>query len=112
MAIINIKWASIAVGAGAALLGTKLLPALGGALKSTTKTLIKTSLLTYEGGKGLVNRTTRSIENIASEARAELKESSAKKPAAKKVAAKSARPKKTAPRQTAAQKAAHEGAAG
>ena len=107
MAIINIKWASIAAGAGAALIGTKLLPALGGALKSVTKTLIKTSLVTYEGGKELVGRTTRSIENIASEAKAELKESGGKRPAAKKATAKSVPQKKRTPKE-----AAHEGAAG
>jgi hypothetical protein len=100
MAIGNLKLAGIAAGAGAAVVGTILLPTLGSALKSLTKSLIKGGLLTYQGSKGLVDKTTKAIESIAAQARAEMQDSSGKQPSAKKPASKPA-PKSRRP-QTAA----------
>ena len=83
MAIGNIKLAGVAVGAGAALLGNVIIPTLGGAFKSLTKTLIKSSLLTYQGSRRLVDQTTKAIEHIAAEAKAEVKKDAGQKPTAK-----------------------------
>jgi hypothetical protein len=72
MAILNLKLTGVVAGAGAALLGTILLPTLGSALKGATKIIIKNSLLAYQGSRGVVDRATKAIEHIAAEAKSEL----------------------------------------
>ena len=72
MAILNPKLSGVVAGAGAALLGAILLPTLGSALKGATKIFIKSGLLANQGSKGIVENTTKAIEQIASEARPKL----------------------------------------
>jgi hypothetical protein len=90
----------LVVGAGIALVGTALAPALGGLLKTVTKTAIKSGLLTYQGGKAVIDKasqcveqTAKTFENIASEAKAELKQDNEKRTALKKEASKKKRPR-------------------
>jgi hypothetical protein len=62
----------LAIGAGATLLAPIVFPIAGGLLKAATKGVIKTSMLAYEGGKGLVDKTTAAIGGIVDEAKAEV----------------------------------------
>jgi hypothetical protein len=91
----DISMIGLAVGAGIALAGTTLTPALGGILKTVTKTVIKGGLLTYQGGKAVIDKTAQCVEqaaktfeNIASEAKAELKQDNDKRTGLKKSASK------------------------
>lgn len=87
----------LVVGAGAAILAPIVMPLVGGLLKTVTKGVIKTGLLAYEGGKGVVATTTTTFQDLAAEAKAELSEGGAPAVAAPK--AKPATPaKKTKPK--------------
>jgi polyhydroxyalkanoate synthesis regulator phasin len=97
MAVGNFKLAGMVIGAGAAVIGPKLLPQVGNAAKYAVKSLIKGGLLAYQTGKNLVDDMTGAFENMASEARAELREGSGKGqqiPAKKKAVKKVTTPKK------------------
>ncbi len=92
MAIGNFKLAGLVIGAGAAVVGPKLLPQVGTAAKFVAKSLIKGGLLAYRTGKNLVDDTTGAFEQLVSESRSELRKGSgkskqipAKKTAVKKI---------------------------
>jgi hypothetical protein len=61
------------IGAGATLLAPIVYPVVGTALRTAAKAVIKAGLVTYEGGKGLVNRSAAVLEDLTSEAKADLK---------------------------------------
>jgi hypothetical protein len=85
------------VGAGAAILAPIAMPLVGGLLKTVTKGVIKTGLLAYEGGKGVVTTTATAFQDLTAEAKAELSQGGA--PAAAAPKAKPATPdKKTKPK--------------
>lgn len=89
----------LVVGAGAAILAPIVMPLVGGLLKTVTKEVIKTGLLAYEGGKGVVASTATTFQDLTAEAKAELSDSGAPAVAAPKAKptapAKKAKPKTT-----------------
>lgn len=92
----GIEWTGVAAGAGAALIGSAIMPALGSGLKFMTKSVIKGGLLAYTGGMAFVDQTTKSIESLASEAKAELRAGDRKQAPAKKTKSKPAHKKSQA----------------
>lgn len=62
----------IVIGAGVALLAPKVFPIIGGIFKTVTKGAIKAGLLTYDGGKGVVQSTTATFGDLAKEAKEEM----------------------------------------
>jgi hypothetical protein len=89
--------AGLIVGAGAAILAPIVMPLVGGLFKTVAKSVIKTGLIAYEGGKGGVAITATTFQDLTAEAKAELSEGSAPAVAAPK--AKPATPdKKTKPK--------------
>jgi hypothetical protein len=89
----------LVIGAGVAFITPFVIPVVGGVLKAVTKGVIKTGLLAYEGGRGLVNNTTAAIEDITAEAKSEIKNDSAAAP--KKTKPKPARTTRKAKPQSA-----------
>jgi len=74
--------ASIAVGAGAAIIGSTLLPKLGGAVKAVAKNAIKGGLLAYRGTVALSTGATDAIKSIALEAKSEMQKAETKQESA------------------------------
>lgn len=79
----NLNVATLAAGAGIALLSPVVFPLVAGILKPVTKNAIKGSLLVYGKAKQSVAAARVSIEPVTAEARQEIAES---KPAKKKTA--------------------------
>ena len=72
----------IAVGAGVVILGPIVIPAVGKALRALTKEVIKGGFVAYEGYKGFVAETKETFEDLAAEAKAEVKDAAKAAPVA------------------------------
>lgn len=67
----------IAIGAGAAILGPAVVPAVGGALKSLGKAAIKGGIIAWEQGRSIAEEAKETFDDLAAEAKAEMKEEAA-----------------------------------
>jgi len=73
--------AGIAIGAGATLVGPKVMPHIGNALRTAAKSVIKGGLLAYQGGvavyengKRVAAETKEKVEDLAAEAKSEMED--------------------------------------
>jgi len=74
----------LAIGAGAVILTPIVMPVVGGVLKSLAKAAIKGGIIVYEQGKVIAAETRETFEDMAAEARAEIKEAQKLEAPAKK----------------------------
>ena len=76
----SIPWVGVAAGAGAALVGPAIMPVVGSGLKFVAKNVIKGGLVAYSGTITFFHQTTKSFEDLSSEARSELANSKKQEP--------------------------------
>lgn len=79
---------TLAIGVGAYLFGPMILSAVGGALRGVAKAGIKSGMIAYSKGKTLAEEARESMEDLAAEAKSEVKALEEKTPAKKARASK------------------------